>query len=197
MKNKKKISKIIATILFCILMMPAFVLSAETYKVARIWPVLQQPWYFSSPKGLAVDSKGFVYVTDSYGHCVQKFTSDGYFVTRWGTYGTGDGEFNEPMQIAIDPKNEFLHVVEREGNRVQKFTLDGKFVTKWGRKGDADGEFDTPRNSRRMSRWTRMAMFMWRTCSILVFRNSIRTVRFRSAGEDSVPNLANSSWRSC
>ncbi len=39
---------------------------------------------FRLPFGVAVDSSGYVYVADTKSHCIQKFTSDGKFVTKWG-----------------------------------------------------------------------------------------------------------------
>ena len=55
---------------------------------------------FNYPSGIATDESGFVYVTDTYNHRIQKFTSDGQFVAKWGSYGSGDGQFNYPRGIA-------------------------------------------------------------------------------------------------
>lgn len=33
------------------------------------------------------------------------------FVTKWGTKGTGDGEFNKPADITID-KNNYVYVAD-------------------------------------------------------------------------------------
>ena len=42
---------------------------------------------FNAPAGVAVASDGSVYVTDSGNHRIQKFTSEGVFVSKWGTEG--------------------------------------------------------------------------------------------------------------
>jgi tripartite motif-containing protein 71 len=42
----------------------------------------------------AVDSKGFVYVVDAGNKRVQKFDSNGTFITKWGSEGKGDGQFD-------------------------------------------------------------------------------------------------------
>lgn len=42
-----------------------------------------------------------VYVTDSMNHRLQKFTSEGEFITKWGSKGSGDGKFERPYGIAI------------------------------------------------------------------------------------------------
>ncbi|MFQ5970464.1 MAG: 6-bladed beta-propeller, partial [Nitrososphaerales archaeon] len=39
---------------------------------------------FSSPTTVAVDSSGYLYVTELNNHRVQKFDSDGRFITKWG-----------------------------------------------------------------------------------------------------------------
>jgi DNA-binding beta-propeller fold protein YncE len=39
---------------------------------------------FEFPKGIAVDASGFVYVTDDENHRVQKFDTNGNFISEWG-----------------------------------------------------------------------------------------------------------------
>ena len=48
---------------------------------------------FVGPKGIGIDSLGYVYVSDSGNSRVQKFTSEGVFVHTWGTSGDGNGQF--------------------------------------------------------------------------------------------------------
>ena len=48
-------------------------------------------WEFDSAGGVAAASDGSVYVTDPFQHRIQKFTSEGVFVTKWETPGEGDG----------------------------------------------------------------------------------------------------------
>ena len=38
-----------------------------------------------------MSSDGSTYVTGRGNNCIQKFTSEGVFVSQWGTEGTGDG----------------------------------------------------------------------------------------------------------
>ncbi len=71
-----------------LVLMPALALSEETYKFERMWPTLQQPWYFNST-AIAVDGNGNVYIANWNYYTVKKFTSAGQFVTEWapGDYG--------------------------------------------------------------------------------------------------------------
>jgi sugar lactone lactonase YvrE len=102
---------------------------------------------FYYPKGIAVDSSGYVYVADTWNHRIQKFSStDGInytFVTKWGTQGNGDGQFYYPAGIAVDSSGN-VYVLDTENNRIQKFSADGTFVTKWGSSGDGDGQLGYP-----------------------------------------------------
>ena len=76
-------------------------------------------------------------------HRVQKFTSDGQFVTKWGSDGGGDGQFDTPAGIAVDSSGN-VYVVDKYNHRIQKFTSDGQFITKWGSWGSGDGQFIFP-----------------------------------------------------
>ncbi|MGC1928966.1 MAG: hypothetical protein WA667_08330 [Candidatus Nitrosopolaris sp.] len=89
---------------------------------------------FSLPWDIAANSSGHIYIADSCcNHRVDKFTDNGHFITKWGTFGppNGNGTFDTPGSIAVDPINHFVYV----GNgydRVQKFDGNGHFITKWG-----------------------------------------------------------------
>jgi tripartite motif-containing protein 71 len=90
---------------------------------------------------VAVDSLGNVYVADN--THVQKFDSQGKFLTKWGTQGTGDGQFTLTSAIAIDSQNH-VYVASIGNNNVQKFDESGKFLLKWGEKGSGEGQFNLP-----------------------------------------------------
>src|SRR6185295_12980687 len=61
---------------------------------------------------------------------------------QWGSFGTGDGQFNWPVAVAV--RNTFLYVTDRRNNRIQKLTTDGVFLTKWGSLGNGSGQFNEP-----------------------------------------------------
>lgn len=61
----------------------------------------------------------------------------------WGSTGSGPGEFQGPIGIAVDGSG-FVYVSDSGNDRIQKFTADGRFVTEWGRTGRAPGELRRP-----------------------------------------------------
>jgi tripartite motif-containing protein 71 len=61
-----------------------------------------------------------VYVVDDSNN-IQKFDSNGKFITRWGSYGTGYGQFDGPEGIAIDSEGN-VYVSDNGNNRIQVFS---------------------------------------------------------------------------
>jgi len=130
-------------ILILFLSFPFIAFSEEIYEFERMWPVLEQPWYFNTPLGIALDSNGNVYVADRGNDRIQKFTSTGQFITKWGSRGGRDAQFLGPGGIAIDNDSN-VYVADSFNHRIQKFTSNGEFVTNFGSFGSGDGEFMIP-----------------------------------------------------
>ena len=100
---------------------------------------------FTYPEGIAVDNSGNVYVSDSGNHRIQKFSSNGSFITKWGgVNGSGDGEFSFPSSVAVDSSGN-IFVADKNNSRIQKLDSNGDFITKWGQSGNGHGEFSEPR----------------------------------------------------
>ena len=95
------------------------------------------------PRGITVDSFGYVYVTDDENFRIQKFTSNGGFVNKWGSGGSDEGQLQTPGGIAVDNSG-FIYVTEWDNHRIQKFTSDGGYVSKWGSLGSDDSQFYEP-----------------------------------------------------
>jgi tripartite motif-containing protein 71 len=66
------------------------------------------------------------------------------FVKKWGSNGTGDGQFQRPHDMDFDPEEQYLYTIDRDNARVQVFDKDGTFIMKWGSNGTGDGQFHTP-----------------------------------------------------
>lgn len=52
---------------------------------------------------------------------IQKFDSNGDFITKWGSEGKGDGEFGVPHGIAVDSSSGNVYVVDMNKCNVQVF----------------------------------------------------------------------------
>src|SRR4051812_6490675 len=52
------------------------------------------------------------------------------YVTQWGGYGSGDGQFILPAGVATDSAG-YVYVVDQNNNRIQKFSSSGTFLAKW------------------------------------------------------------------
>ncbi|MGE0083825.1 MAG: PKD domain-containing protein [Desulfococcaceae bacterium] len=118
-------------ILLCLSLLSGTAQAEENYRFIRMWPALQQPWYFSHPNDVATDSRGYVYVADTENHRVQKFTKDGQFVGQWNIIN--EPYFFNPPGIATDARD-FVYVAD--GKYIQKYSSDGRFVLKWGLKNE-------------------------------------------------------------
>jgi len=87
----------------------------------------------SNPQGVAVDeATGEVYVVDSANHRVEIFSSSGAFISAFGTAGTGNGQFEEPTEIAVDnstgmPGDVYVLESDRTNERVEVFNAKGVY----------------------------------------------------------------------
>ena len=97
-----------------------------------------------SSKGIAVNSKGTIAVSDDEKHCILMFDKDGNFVRKFGSYGEGPGQLNDPTGVAFLNDDELL-VIDDNYGRIQQFNVQtGNFVKSFGKKGIEDGEFWSP-----------------------------------------------------
>ncbi|MGB7295371.1 MAG: hypothetical protein WBC70_07245 [Candidatus Aminicenantales bacterium] len=94
-------------------------------------PKVQVMDNLTNPHSMGSDSAGNVYVTDMNNHRIQKFTSDGKFITMWGSEGSADSQFLHPHGVDVDSAGN-VYVTDAELLNVQKFSNDGRFVAKWG-----------------------------------------------------------------
>ena len=69
---------------------------------------------------ICIDSEDMVYATESLNNCVSVLTCEDKFLTSFGTFGAGPGQFNNPHGIAVD-KNGVVYVADSGNNRLQSF----------------------------------------------------------------------------
>jgi DNA-binding beta-propeller fold protein YncE len=75
------------------------------------------------------------------------------YLKQWGTYGSGDGQFNDPQGVVVDGSGN-LYVADAGNFRIQEFTNNGDYLTKWGASGRAHVKSWVIGVRRRPSAWT-------------------------------------------
>ncbi|XP_023228922.1 RING finger protein nhl-1-like [Centruroides sculpturatus] len=101
-----------------------------------------EPGCFTWPRGVAT-GQDVVAVADSSNHRVQIFNSNGKFLHEFGSYGSGEGEFDCLAAVTV-AKNGHYVVSDRYNHRLQVFDPTGRFVNSFGGEGRADGKFNYP-----------------------------------------------------
>ncbi len=101
------------------------------------------PRYFDTPTAIAADADVTrLFVVDTLNNRIQVFETDGTFAKTGtngrsltnpiGRLGSGNGDFNRPLGVAIDRKGN-IYVADTGNNRVQKFDPSGNFLQEWGK----------------------------------------------------------------
>jgi len=99
---------------------------------------------FHTPKGVAADQNGNVFVTQTDIPCrFQKFTNTGTVLAAYGGCGTGNGGFDFSWDCAVDASGN-VYVVDTRNDRVQKFTNNGTWLMSIGGYGATNGKFNLP-----------------------------------------------------
>jgi len=99
---------------------------------------------FINPYGMAIDGKERIFVADADNHRIQCFDSEGNFLFKFGSKGTGNGEFNRPKDVAFDSKNQRILVADPNNHRIQLFDLEGVFLFAFGAEGTDNNQFKEP-----------------------------------------------------
>lgn len=63
------------------------------------------------------------------------------FVLKWGSLGTGKGQFDHPYDVAVDNAGN-VYVSDTYNDRIEKFTGEGVFLAAWGAYGTGNGQFN-------------------------------------------------------
>jgi len=103
------------------------------------------------PSGVAVTPDGQrIYAVDTGGvrstnHQVVVFDPAGRVIQTIGGRGTGNGEFNLPLDCCLGPDGR-LYVVDTGNFRIQVFSPDGTFERSFGAAGRYPGQFGHPKS---------------------------------------------------
>lgn len=104
---------------------------------------------FRNPVDMALGADDIVYVINrAYenrpdGVRITVCTINEDYVTEFGSYGEGDGQFIWPSSIALD-KDENIYIADEWLNRITVYDSNGEFIRKWGEPGANQGELDGP-----------------------------------------------------
>ena len=126
------------------------------------------PDVFNKPADMLVAPNGDIFIADGHdaggNNRIVKLSSDGRFITEWGSTGTGTGEFQDPHALAMDSQGR-LFVGDRANSRIQIFDQDGNHLETWTQFGRPSGLFidkndvlysaDSESNARRNRGWKR------------------------------------------
>ena len=94
------------------------------------------------PVGMAI-GRGNLVVTIVGRGCISVFSPSGENLQLFSRYGSGRGECQNPLGVAIDGEGSIL-VVDSGNHRIQKFTADGHFLATVGTKGTEPLQFSHP-----------------------------------------------------
>ena len=97
--------------------------------------------HLGNPVSVAVSENQTIYIGDADTGRVDAFSLDGSLLN---TFGQGNGEFEWPSDIAVDPISGTVLVADAKANQIKLYSADGVFQTAFGDPGNADGQFDFP-----------------------------------------------------
>ena len=83
-------------------------------------------------------------------HRIQKLTTGGKFLHKFGKEGSGKGQFRCPNSVVVDSKNRVI-VSDRDNSRVQVFSQDGDCLRTIDGTGSGDNFFQSPRGLLQLS----------------------------------------------
>ena len=82
-------------------------------------------------------------VTDNSNHCMSIFDRAHQLIRKFGSYGTGIGQFNWPLGITFDANNH-VYVTDHNNHRIQKFDNSFEFMIKFGTYESDNGQLKHP-----------------------------------------------------
>lgn len=94
------------------------------------------------PVRVAVDDeRDRIYVANSHMHKITVFDKKGKYLHAIGKRGSGDGEFNYPLDVDVASDGRIV-VADAMNARIQVFDREGSFIRAFGKRGDAPDAFD-------------------------------------------------------
>lgn len=95
----------------------------------------------NNPRSAYLGPDNLVYIADTNHHRIQVYDRNGTFVRKFGSSGTGDGQFNQPYSVIVSSDDE-IFVADRYNHRIQVFDTNGNFLRKFGIYGSLEGQMN-------------------------------------------------------
>ncbi|MCM2265651.1 MAG: 6-bladed beta-propeller [Desulfuromonadales bacterium] len=115
------------------------VLDRAAKKLRFLSTAAGEAFVFSAPYGVAIDTQGNAYVTDTLARKVLVFGPDETLVTT-----IGEDKLLRPTGLAVDTARNRLYVADTAEHRVVVFDLNGQHLFDWGGRGPGEGKFNFP-----------------------------------------------------
>lgn len=98
---------------------------------------------FQSPSGVAVDTDGSIWVTDTTRDIVQHLTATGAYLGKLASPGLGDNRLQIGWDVEVH--GDYVFVSDAETDKIKVWTKAGVFVTAFGGTGTELGRFQEPK----------------------------------------------------
>ena len=103
-----------------------------------------EPGKLKDPSGIAIDSKGDVWVADTANNRIEEFSAEGAYLGKFGEAGSEAGKLKEPKGLAFDSKGD-LWVADTGNNRIEEYNpTEGKYLGELGSTGSEKGQLKAP-----------------------------------------------------
>jgi sugar lactone lactonase YvrE/4-amino-4-deoxy-L-arabinose transferase-like glycosyltransferase len=86
---------------------------------------------FDTPRAIAIDSAGNIFVADTGNKRIEKFSPTGTFLSIIGAKGSGPGELVDPNGIAVDRSGNIYVAETGSKHCVRKLGPNGTFIAEW------------------------------------------------------------------
>jgi DNA-binding beta-propeller fold protein YncE/ABC-type Fe3+ transport system permease subunit len=103
-------------------------------------------WKTGKPVGVSIGPDGNVYIPDTHYQRIMVYSPKGELLRKWGSEGTGPGQFIYPTDIAFDSKGNVFVSEYGDHDRIQVFAPRGDYLYEFGKFGKGDQEFMRPQS---------------------------------------------------
>jgi phospholipase C len=82
----------------------------------------------NQPEGIALGPAGSVWVADTGNDRIAELSSAGRLLASFGAKGSGNGQLDQPVALALSPTAGMVYVADQNNNRIEEFTAAGGYA---------------------------------------------------------------------